>query len=75
MEMYYLKNKLYVNVEENINQNLVTSLQRRIYRIIDDYAINEVILNILTNEHYDSKLLDEFIDDYNSKYNGRLTIK
>ena len=67
MELYYLKNKLYVYVEENLNQNLVTSLQRRIYRIIDDYAFNEVILNILTNEHYDSKLLDEFIDDYNSK--------
>lgn len=75
MEMYYLKNKLYVEIDENINRDLINNLQSRLYRIIDDYAINEVVLNILTNEHYNQEIFDDFINDYNSKYKGRLTIK
>ena len=73
--MFYKDNVLYINIEEVINFTLVSKIQQKMYRIIDDYAINNVILNILTNERYDKTLLDDLINDYNGKYRGNIIVR
>lgn len=75
MNMFYKDNVLYINIEEVINFTLVSKIQQKMYRIIDDYAINNVILNILTNERYDKTLLDDLINDYNGKYRGNIIVR
>ncbi len=74
MEIFYRDKKLYVNIDENINNNNIANIKRKMYNIINMYAINDVILNVLTDSHYDQKVLDDLIDDYNEKYNGNITI-
>ena len=75
MEMYYKDNKLYINIEERINFSLINKLQRKLYKIIDEYKIGNIIINILSNEHYDNTLIDELINDYSSKYNGTIIVR
>lgn len=75
MEMIYTDNTLYINVEERINFTTISRLQRKLYSVIDSYSIPNIVINILSNEHYDHTLLNDLINDYQSKYNGILIIK
>lgn len=74
MEMTYTNNILYINIEERINFSLIKKLKCRLFYLIDSYGIEEIILNINDN-HYDTSLIMELINEYNMKYNGKLTVK
>ena len=54
---------------------MIKKLKSRLFHLIDSYAISNIELNILNNEHYDISLIIELIDDYNRKYSGKLIIK
>lgn len=72
--MTYTNNILYINIEERINFSLIKKLKYRLFYLIDSYGIEEIILNINDN-HYDTSLIMELINEYNMKYNGKLTVK
>ncbi|MGN0966814.1 MAG: hypothetical protein ACI4OP_04400 [Candidatus Coprovivens sp.] len=74
MEMTYTNNILYINIEDRINFSLIKKLKYRLFYLIDSYGIDEIILNI-NDDHYDTSLILELIDEYNMKYNGKLTVK
>ena len=75
MEIYYRHKKLFVDIDEAINLQTITGLKNKMYNIINMYAINDVVLNILTDTHFDQKLLDDLVADYSSRYNGHIKIK
>ncbi len=75
MEMIYANNILYINIEERINFTLIKNLQRRMYRIVDSYHINNIQINILNDSHFDISLIQDLVNDYKSKYNGKLIVK
>ena len=75
MEIYYRDKKLFVDIDEAINLQTITGLKSKMYNIINMYAINDVVLNILTDTHFDQKLLDDLVADYSSRYNGHIKIK
>ncbi len=75
MEIYYRNKKLFVDIDEAINLQTITGLKSKMYNIINMYAINDVVLNILTDTHFDQKLLDDLVADYSSRYNGHIKIK
>lgn len=75
MEIYYRDKKLFVDIDEAINLQTITGLKSKMYNIINMYAINDVVLNILTDTHFDLKLLDDLVADYSSRYNGHIKIK
>lgn len=75
MELYYTNDTLYVNIEDRINFTLISRLQKKLYRIIDTYHINNIEISILNDYHYDKTLISELINDYRFKYNGKLIVK
>lgn len=75
MEIYYTQDKLYINIEDRINFSLIYKLQRKLYRILDEYKIGNIVINILSNDHYDVSLIDDLINDYKSKYNGCIIVR
>lgn len=75
MEMVYKDNILYINIEDRLNFSLIKKLKNRLFYLIDSYGVEEIILNINTNEHYDRTLLYELLNEYNQKYTGKLTVK
>ncbi len=74
MNIYYMNNTLYVNFEDYIDDISVDKLKSRVFNILDDYDINNIVLNIISNNK-DNYLIDEFIKEYHKKYNGNLLIK
>ena len=75
MELYYTNNTLYINIEERINFTLISKLQKKLYRIIDTYHISNIEISILNDSHYDRTLIQDLINDYRYKYNGKLIVK
>ena len=74
MNIYYNDKTLYVNVEELNNDNNLNTLKQRVFGILNDYDIDNIVLNLISNNK-NIQLLDDFILEYNKKYHGNLTIK
>ena len=75
MELIFSNNTLYINIEERINFTLISKLQKKLYRIIDTYHISNIEIRILNDSHYDKTLIQDLINDYRYKYNGKLIVK
>ena len=75
MEMVYINDTLYVNIDDRVDFTLIKRLRNKIYRIIDTYHISNIEIRILNDSHYDFTLIDDLINDYRTKYNGRIVVK
>ena len=75
MEMVYINDTLYVNIDDRVDFTLIKRLRNKIYRIIDTYHISNIEIKILNDSHYDFTLIDDLINDYGTKYNGRIVVK
>ena len=74
MEIYYKKDTLYVNVDEYLNSSSMSNIRKRVFSIIDDYDIENIVLNIIGNVE-NNELLDDFIREYKMKYDGNIKIR
>jgi len=74
MEIYYNDKTLYVNLDELRNNSTLKLLKTRVFNIINDYDIENIVLNLI-NDNKNNDLLDEFIYEYEKKYHGNLLIK
>ncbi len=74
MEIYYKKDTLFVNIDEYLNGSSMSNIRKKVFSIIDDYDIENIVLNIIGNVE-DTQLLDNFIREYKMKYDGNITIK
>lgn len=74
VDIFYSDDTLFVNVYENINEDNISSLKTRVFKIARDYDIENIVLN--TNGYRKSNyLLKEFINDYESNFNGHIRFK
>lgn len=74
MDIFYSDDTLFVNVYENINEDNISSLKTRVFKIARDYDIENIVLN--TNGYRKSNyLLKDFINDYESNFNGHIRFK
>lgn len=73
--MIYTNNTLYINIEDRINFTLINRLQKKLYRILDSYHINNICITILNDTYYDTSLIKDLIADYKNKYNGHMIVK
>ena len=73
MNIYYTENTLYINMSDEINDESIINLRKRVFGILNDYDIDNIVLNVVTDKN--NILLDEFIREYQRKYNGNITLK
>ncbi len=73
MEVYYKNETLFVDVTNDITIETVALLERRVFKIIDDYGVDKIILSIYGNGNKD--LLNGLKKNYYHKYKGFLLIK
>ena len=75
MDIFYTDNTLYVNMDNIASSNEVLKMKRRVFKILEDYNIDKLVLNIVTDDKISSDLLDSFIEEYNSKFTGTIVMK
>lgn len=74
MNIFYTEGTLYVNLEDQINDLTLNKLKKRVFGILDDYNIDNIVLNVIT-ANANNFLLDDFIQEYHHKYNGHLIVR
>ena len=73
MDIYYTNETLYVNMN-SINRQIVNVMQKRVFRIIEDYAIDNVVLKIPRFYDTNCEMLSSFVSNYRKKRHGNLKI-
>lgn len=74
MNIFYSDNTLFVNIYEELNPYNVNRLKLRVFKIVREYDIENVVLSI-NNCKKNSYLLKEFINEYEVTFNSHIKVK
>ena len=74
MNIYYTDKTLFVNLNDYIDDMIVSKLKSKVFGILDDYDIENIVLNIIS-DNKNNVLIDDFVREYHKKYNGKILIK
>lgn len=74
MNIFYNNNTLYINLEEEINEYNMNKLKSRVFKIVRDYNIDDVILKV-NSYRKDNYLLKDFLNEYENTIGGHIKIK
>ena len=74
MNMVYDDDTLYITINEKVNEFLYNKLRKRVFTIISDYAIEKIVLNLVADDK-NNLLVEEFINEFNNKYNANILVK
>ncbi len=73
-EIEFSKNTLYVNLEGNVNRDNLIKLKGKIYYVIDEYNVFDIVTNVQNSEYVDTIAFYNFLDEYDIKYGGNLIV-
>ena len=73
-EIEFSKNTLYINIEGIINKKNIQSLKKKVFYIIDEYNINNIVVDIRKMKTMDQDAFYDFLDDYDIEYGGNLEV-
>ena len=74
MNIFYSDNTLFVNIYEELNPYNVNRLKLRVFKIVREYDIENVVL-IINNCKKNSYLLKDFINEYEVTFNSHIKVK
>lgn len=75
MNLYYQNETLFIDINMMLDEENIRVLKRKIFRIVDDYEINHIILrNCSANSEY-KKIFQQMKKEYNQKHDGYFLIK
>ena len=74
VNIFYNDNTLFVNIYEELNSYNVNRLKLRVFKIVMEYDIENVVLSI-NNCKKNSYLLKDFINEYEATFNSHIKVK
>lgn len=74
MNIFYTEDTLYINLEDQIDNLTLNNLKKRVFGILDDYNIDNIVLNVISSNS-NNFLLDDFVKEYHNKYSGNLIVR
>lgn len=74
MRIIFNDDTLYVDVEGNIGQIELNIIKKRLFSILDQYEVDNIIVN--TNNVFNLKenRFNSFVDEYYKRYSGNILI-
>ncbi|MDD2518872.1 MAG: hypothetical protein PHI05_03295 [Bacilli bacterium] len=73
-EIEFSKNTLYINILGNVNRDSLLKLRQKMYYIIDEYNVFDIVINVKNSEYVDMDAFYNFLDEYDIKYGGNLIV-
>ncbi len=73
-DIEYSRDTLYVNLEGIVNKKNIQILKKKLYCILDEYNILDIVINIQNTRMIDKDEFYELLDDYDIKYGGNLEV-
>lgn len=73
-ELEYSRETLFVHIEGVIHYEEMKRLKHKMYRIINEYGINDIVIDIKKATNIDTDAFYEFIEDYQDQYSGSMKV-
>ena len=74
IDMFYSNNTLNVSIEGIISKNNINHIKKRLYYIIGEYGINDIVIDIKNTINVDKEAFYKFLDEYDIDYGGNMII-
>ena len=74
MNIFYNDNTLYINLDDEINEYNMNTLKSRVFKIVHDYDIDDVILKVNSYKK-DNYLLKNFLNEYENNFGNHIRVK
>lgn len=74
-EFVYHNQTLFVNLNGEYNSKNISALKRKLYSIIDQYGISDIVIDPTQSTALDKNAFYDMLDDYDIKYGGNLIIE
>ena len=75
MELYYKNEILFVQIHDNLDEQYVSFLKRKVFRILNDYGIGHVVFEVLGRKKENIQKLKVLEKEYYERFNGSLLIR
>ena len=75
MEMVYSDDTLFINMSGIYNSKNISKLKRKMYHVINQYGINNVVIDRKNISKIDDGAFYDMLDDYDIKYGGNLKVE
>ena len=74
-DIIYTKDTLIVNLSGRMSRKSIEKLKMRLYQIIKDYDIDNIVLNIRDITKFDNVVFNELLNDYYDNFSGEVKVK
>lgn len=74
-EFVYHNKTLFINLNGEYNSKNINTLKRKLYSIIDQYGINDIIINQRHITEINKSAFYDMLDEYDIKYGGNLIVE
>ncbi len=75
MDLYYINETLYIELLNDLDFRGYQDLKKRIFRILDDYGIERVVVKNHHKVFHNRHFLNQMKQDYIQKYSGDFYIR
>lgn len=75
MRFYYENETLFIEVTELLNVLNSKQFKRRVFRIVDDYDIDHIVIRNYQKDFLHEKILKEIAFEYQKRFSGKIFIK
>ena len=75
VKLYYQNETLFVDIDTILDFEDMEGLKSKIFRIIDDYGVDQIVLKNNTHQLLNNYYLKKIKQEYRNKYQGRIYIK
>ena len=74
MNMVYKDETLYVDIFGGEEIDNINHIKRQMFSVLNEYEMNNVVINIIGGSTYNKALINDLIYDYHKNYKGNMII-
>lgn len=74
-DIVYNKGLLSIYLEGKINKKNIYTLRKKMYYIIHEYGIKNILINLNNINYFDSETFYDFLDEFDDKIGGNLKLE
>lgn len=75
MDLYYQNETLYIEILEDLTELEYNRLQKKIFKIIDDYGVDKIVIRNISQMHHNKQFLRQMKQNFYEKYQGDFYIR
>lgn len=69
------RNVLSIYLENKINKKNIQILRKRLYYIINEYGVSNIVIHLNNITYMDTEAFYDFLDEYDDEFGGHLKLE